>query len=156
MVNCTEEEGLVQWTWAFGDGQGSMEWQPTHIYNDPGQYPVVLTVIDENNCLDSLELLYVIQEMPTLYLPSAFIPESEVAENRVFRPVGNSISEQNYEMLIYDRWGQLIFVSRQRDYGWDGYINGQLAPQGTYMYRITYEDTNGIPKMVKGSVLLMR
>lgn len=156
LVNCTEEEGLVQWAWTFGDGQGSLEWQPTHIYDDPGQYPVVLTVVDENNCLDSLELLYVIQEMPTLYLPSAFIPESDVAENRVFRPIGNSISEQNYEMLIYDRWGRLIFVSRQLEYGWDGHINGQLAPQGTYMYKINYEDVHGIPKMVKGSVLLLR
>ena len=156
MVNCTAEEGLVHWDWNFGDGQGSTEWQPTHTYSDPGQYPVVLTVEDDNNCLDSLSLLYVIHEVPTMYLPSAFIPESEIAENRVFKPIGNSISEENYEMRIYDRWGQLIFVSLHPEIGWDGSINGHLAPQGTYSYQINYVDIEGKPNSRKGSVLLLR
>ena len=156
MVNCTAEEGLIHWDWNFGDGQGSTEWQPTHTYSDPGQYPVVLTVVDDNNCLDSLSLLYVIHEVPTMYLPSAFIPESEIAENRVFKPIGNSISEENYEMRIYDRWGQLIFVSRHPENGWDGGINGHLAPQGTYTYQINYVDIEGKPNSRKGSILLLR
>ncbi|MBP5664633.1 MAG: gliding motility-associated C-terminal domain-containing protein [Bacteroidales bacterium] len=156
MVNCTAEEGLIHWNWNFGDGQGSTEWQPTHTYSDPGQYPVVLTVVDDNNCLDSLSLLYVIHEVPTMYLPSAFIPESEIAENRVFKPIGNSISEENYEMRIYDRWGQLIFVSRHPENGWDGGINGHLAPQGTYTYQINYVDIEGKPNSRKGSILLLR
>ena len=156
MVNCTPEEGLVRWNWTFGDGQGSTEWQPTHTYDDPGQYPVVLTVVDDNNCSDSLSLMYVIHEVPTMYLPSAFIPESEIAENRVFKPIGNSISEEHYEMRIYDRWGQLIFVSRHPDNGWDGHINGHLAPQGTYSYQINYMDLDGKPNSRTGSVLLLR
>ena len=156
MVNCTSEAGLVHWGWNFGDGQGSTEWQPTHTYSDPGQYPVVLMVEDDNNCSDSLSLLYVIHEVPTMYLPSAFIPESEIAENRVFKPIGNSISEENYEMRIFDRWGQLIFVSLHPENGWDGSINGHLAPQGTYTYRINYMDIEGKPNSRKGSVLLLR
>ena len=156
MVNCTAEEGLIHWDWNFGDGQGSTEWQPTHTYSDPGRYPVVLTVEDDNNCLDSLLLLYVIHEVPTMYLPSAFIPESEIAENRVFKPIGNSISEENYEMRIYDRWGQLVFVSHRLENGWDGHLNGHIAPQGTYAYQINYVDIEGKPNSVKGSVLLLR
>ena len=156
MVNCTPEENLIYWGWTFGDGQYSDEWQPTHTYNETGQFPVVLTVEDDNNCVDSVSMMYVIREVPTFYVPSAFIPESEIAENRVFKPIGNSISEKNYEMLIFDRWGELVFVSNNPDYGWDGHINGTLAPQGTYTYKIKYQDLVGKPKTVKGTVLLLR
>lgn len=156
LINCTNPDNLVYWAWAFGDGQNSDEWQPTHKYDDPGQYPVVLTVIDDNNCMDSLSLVYVIHEVPTMYFPSAFMPESEIAENRVFKPVCNSIKEEGFEMLVFDRWGQMIFVSHQLDYGWDGRIKGQLAPQGTYFYTIKYINIEGQPGAVKGSVLLLR
>ena len=71
-------------------------------------------------------------------------------------PIGNSISEENYEMRIYDRWGQLIFVSRRLENGWDGHINGHLAPQGTYTYQINYVDIEGKPNSKKGSILLLR
>jgi gliding motility-associated-like protein len=154
-INCTSQN-VVYWHWSLGDGQESTEWQPSHIYSDPGEYPVVLTVEDENHCVDSVSLLYIIREVPTIYLPSAFIPESEIAENRVFKPIGNSISDEQYEMFVYDRWGQLIFVSHNPELGWDGRINGNLAPQGTYSYLILYLDIDGKPGSVRGSVLLLR
>lgn len=154
-INCTSQD-VVAWHWSFGDGQGSTEWQPTHTYEGTGTYPVVLTVEDGNQCVDSLSLMYVIREIPTFFLPSAFIPESDIAENRVFKPIGNSISDKNYEMRIYDRWGQLIFVSHQPDYGWDGHIGNSLAPQGSYTYQIKYQDLEGLPNSVHGSVLLLR
>ena len=154
-INCTSQD-VVNWYWSFGDGQGSTEWQPTHTYDETGSYPVVLTVEDGNQCVDSVSLMYIIREVPTFYLPSAFIPESDIAENRVFKPIGNSISEENYEMLLFDRWGQLVFVSRHPEYGWDGRINGNPAPQGTYSYSIKYVDIEGKPNSVHGNVLLLR
>jgi gliding motility-associated-like protein len=154
-INCTSQD-VVNWYWSFGDGGNSTEWQPTHTYEETGAYPVVLTVEDINQCVDSVSLMYVIHEVPTFYLPSAFIPESDIAENRVFKPIGNSISEENYEMLIFDRWGQLVFVSRHPEYGWDGRINGNPAPQGTYSYSIKYWDIEGKPNSVHGNVLLLR
>ncbi len=154
-INCTSPN-VVSWSWSLGDGQSSTEWQPTHNYSGPGEYPVVLTVVDDNQCVDSLSLMYIIREVPTFYLPSAFIPESDIAENRVFKPMGNSISEENYEMLLFDRWGQLIFVSHSIGIGWDGRINGKYAPQGTYAYQIKYQDLEGLPYSVHGSVLLLR
>lgn len=154
-VNCTSQD-VTSWFWSFGDGHTSIEWQPSHKYVDPGEYPVVLTVEDDNQCVDSLSLVYVIREVSGIYLPSAFIPESDVVENRVFKPYGNSISATSYEMTIYDRWGQLIFVSRHPDEGWDGRINGTLAPQGNYSYQIKYQDLDGKPGSTYGTVILLR
>ena len=59
-------------------------------------------------------------------------------------------------MLVFDRWGQMIFISHQLDYGWDGRVNGRYAPQGTYFYTIKYINIEGQPGTVKGSVLLLR
>lgn len=154
-INCTSQD-VVNWYWSFGDGGNSTEWQPTHTYEETGSYPVVLMVEDGNQCVDSVSLMYIIHEVPTFYLPSAFIPESDIAENRVFKPIGNSISEENFEMLVFDRWGQLVFVSRHPEYGWDGRINGNPAPQGTYSYAIKYVDIEGKPNSVHGNVLLLR
>ena len=154
-INCTSQD-VVNWYWSFGDGGNSTEWQPTHTYEETGAYPVVLTVEDGNQCVDSVSLMYVIHEVPTFYLPSAFIPESDIAENKVFKPIGNSISEENYEMLVFDRWGQLVFVSKHPEFGWDGHIGKSMAPQGTYTYQIKYQDIEGKPNSVHGSVLLLR
>lgn len=155
-VNCTSPD-VVDWHWSMGDGASSEEWQPTHVYDEPGNYRVVFTVKDEHQCEDSLALVYVIREIPTIYLPSAFVPESDIAENQVFKPIGNEISDENYEMLVYDRWGERVFISRNPQDGWDGCLkSGALAPQGVYAYQIRFQDMEGRPNSTHGTVLLLR
>ncbi|MCQ2269890.1 MAG: PKD domain-containing protein [Bacteroidales bacterium] len=154
VINCTQN--IASWHWNFGDGENSDEWQPTHSYAQAGRYEVSLTVTDDFNCENTSSEIYVINEVPTLYLPSAFIPESDIAENRVFKPIGNSIGTEHYEMIIFDRSGGVVFVSHHPDLGWDGKINKKLAPQGTYGYQIQYQTIDGIPASAHGSVILLR
>ena len=155
VINCTQQD-ILNWHWTLGNGTESDEWQPTVTYAGSGHYPVSLWVEDAFACQDSVTIMYVIQEVPSFYLPSAFIPESDIAENRVFKPIGNSISDEDYLMQIFDRYGGLVFTSSQPDFGWDGKINGKLAPQGHYAYQITYRDIDGVPYSRHGSVLLIR
>lgn len=155
VLNCTQQN-VLDWHWTLGNGTESDEWQPTVTYEGPGHYPVSLWVEDAFACEDSVTIMYVIQEVPSFYLPSAFIPESDIAENRVFKPIGNSISDEDYLMQIFDRYGGLVFTSSQPDFGWDGKINGKFAPQGHYAYQITYRDIDGVPYSRHGSVLLIR
>lgn len=155
VMNCTQQN-VIDWHWNLGNGTESDEWEPAVVYEQPGHYPISLWVQDAFACIDSVSQVYVIHEVPSFYLPSAFIPESEIAENRIFKPIGNSISEDDYLMLIYDRYGGLIFTSTNPNLGWDGKINGKLAPQGHYVYQIDYRDLEGLPYSRKGSVLLMR
>lgn len=154
LINCTQN--VASWHWNFGDSEISDEWQPEHTYAQAGRYDVSLTVKDDYNCENTRVEVYVIHEEHTIYLPSAFIPESDIAENRVFKPIGNSIGEENYEMIIYDRSGGIVFVSHHPDYGWDGKIGNRLAPQGTYGYQIQYQTVDGIPASKHGSVILLR
>ena len=77
-----------------------------------------------------------IQE-PAAYIPNSFIPESDIAENRVFKPVLRQVDEAGYTLLIFDRWGQVVFESHRPDEGWDGTIKGKPARMGVYVYQLT-------------------
>lgn len=59
-------------------------------------------------------------------------------------------------MQIYNRWGQLIFMSNKLNYGWDGYYRGKLMPSDSYVYRIIAEFTNGESQTFLGDVTLLR
>lgn len=88
-----------------------------------------------------------------MYLPTAFTPDNDNINDRFFAkgPV-----VQNFKMEIYNRWGVLIFSTDDNINGWDGTIDGQDSPEGTYIYKIFYEDTDGTKFDQSGAVVLMR
>jgi gliding motility-associated-like protein len=75
---------------------------------------------------------------PTTYIPNTFNPNSQVEENRVFKPVNTYVDAEEYVFCIYDRWGSLVFVTRDINMGWDGTTNGKSAVAGVYTYIVTY------------------
>lgn len=87
-------------------------------------------------------------------MPNAFRPEGNTSY--LFKPVYTNLTPSNYQMFIYNRWGQLIFESESPQTGWDGTYEGSFVQSGTYIYYISYEDNNGEIKTKKGSVLVIR
>ncbi len=68
-----------------------------------------------------------------IYFPNAFTPDGD-GRNDLFGPVGHYITE--FEMLIFDRWGNQVFISDDIDRLWDGTVNGSgMAPTGVYVYK---------------------
>ena len=67
----------------------------------------------------------------TIYIPNAFNP---IGINNIFKPIGTFLPNTDYYFAIYNRWGQLIFESRNIDNGWDGTYKGQLVKSGAYIY----------------------
>ena len=70
-----------------------------------------------------------------LLIPNAINPYSEIEENRIFKPKYAFLSG-DYTLEVYNRFGALIFTSNDIDVGWDGTIKGEIAPTGTYQYKI--------------------
>lgn len=70
-----------------------------------------------------------------LLIPNAFNPYSDIKENRIFKPKYAFLSG-DYTMEIFNRFGGCVFTSNDIDVGWDGTIKGQIAPTGTYQYKI--------------------
>lgn len=88
-----------------------------------------------------------------LFLPTAFTPDGN-GINDTFEVNGPKVF--NYQMQIFSRWGSLIFISEDRFVGWDGTISGKNAPEGTYIYRINFEDVTGKEFNQSGSFVLLR
>ncbi|MCA1757921.1 MAG: PKD domain-containing protein [Bacteroidales bacterium] len=143
--------------WRFGDGETSTEESPWHQYKEPGEYNVWLTVTSADGCIDSTRLetpIFVKWLDGDINFANAFRwNRSGPTGGRwqegvydgmdfVFRPfVENVIS---YQLQIFNRWGVLIYESRELNNGWDGYIKeGTLAPQGVYVYKVTGQYADG-------------
>jgi gliding motility-associated-like protein len=143
--------------WDFGDGTTSTELSPQHVYTEEGVYDVTLCVWTDKDCFDLyvMENAVFVEPSGKLVYPNAFRPESMLEENRVFKP---AIIDQvdTYHLMIFNRWGELIFESHNKDIGWDGKIGGRTAKQDVYIWKVEGKYTNGENFVDSGDVTLLR
>lgn len=90
---------------------------------------------------------------PNLYVPNAFTPNNDQL-NETFNPV--TVAIKDYRITIYNRWGEEVFLSEDKEIDWDGTFRGKDAPQGVYMYYIEYSDFTDERYRMSGTVHLMR
>ncbi|HET6558647.1 MAG TPA: PKD domain-containing protein [Prolixibacteraceae bacterium] len=149
-------EYAVSYSWDFGDGHTSTDIHPVHRYDQVGEYTVILEATSESGCSDTIRST--VKIVPFLQLtPNAFRPDSEIAENRVFRPVTEGIDPARYQLQIFNRVGSTVFESTNHETGWDGRMsNGTLADPGIFIWLIRYSDVQGFPHQDKGTVMLVR
>jgi gliding motility-associated-like protein len=153
--------------WEFGDIAGlSSEKNPSYTYTKLGSYDVKLQVTSENGCVDDTLIKSAVRVVGQglLKFPNAFIPSSfggnggayELPDykNEVFHPVSEGVV--TYKLIVYNRWGELLFSSNDLTVGWDGYSKGKLCEQGVYVYRATGKYTNGKSFDIKGDLTLLR
>ena len=88
-----------------------------------------------------------------LFVPNTFTPNGD-GDNDFFYPKGANIRE--YNMIIFNRWGELVYESNDFDNKWDGTFNGKPCPDGTYVWRIRYSDERQINFEKMGHVNLLR
>lgn len=131
-------DGDNQFYWDFGDGNGSFEKSPWHSYSPEGEAIFQVTLYASNylGCEDSAftTIKYVIHDI--IYVPNSFSPDGNNF-NEIFIPVLNGrFDKYNYSMSIFNRWGEVVFMSQNPNVGWDGRYNGEKAPDGVYIWRI--------------------
>jgi gliding motility-associated-like protein len=131
------------WTWnVYQDGdmiESSNNKTIIVRYSIPGIY-VIEAQIENLQCKSKtqmFEVLVIDCRVPTLYFPTTFTPNKD-GINEIFTPVGTLIVE--YDLIIFDRWGQIIFKTNNLEYGWDGTFNGSDCLIGTYRYYCKYKD----------------
>jgi PKD repeat protein len=151
--------------WDFGDGTTYHAMDTSHLYTQPGVYDVSLTAWTAHGC-EAYKILpeavTVIGE-GTIQFPNVFKPNPSgpidgaynPAEhlNEVFYPVYEGVVE--YELAIYNRWGERLFFTRDINKGWDGYYNGSLCLQGVYVWKCTVTYGNGTSNVMAGDVTLL-
>ena len=140
--------------WSFGDSAHSSEKDPKHSYNELGNFNVRLIAITENQCRDTA---FNKVSIGSFFPPTAFAPNSNIEKNRTFLPVGAGIELQDFRLLVYNRWGNKVFESKDTNKGWDGRINGSdEAASGAYVWTVNYINIQGNEKKYSGTVLLIR
>ncbi len=92
---------------------------------------------------------------PLVYIPNAFVPEGV---NKLFVPVLNFFDPTDYEFIIFDRLGRIVFESKDPNEGWNGNHSntGEPAQLGTYIYQLKLMDGNGTEMIYRGHVSLLR
>lgn len=106
---------------------------PNPIANPEETTVYYMTATDELGCTSEDSLT--VYSYPTIYVPNAFTPGGN-DKNPIFYAYGRGIADFN--MTIYSRWGQVIFLSDNIDEGWDGTMNGSDVQTGVYIWTIQY------------------
>jgi gliding motility-associated-like protein len=144
-INATE------YLWNFGDGIESKDVNPTHKFNPiPGIYFINLSAKNEiNSCThDTLIQIEVFDEV-YFYVPNSFTPNGDEINND-FRPVlSGAVAEDHYSLYIFNRWGELLFESHNKNVGWNGSFGNKICMPDTYIWKIEFRDTINKEKHMK-------
>ncbi|MEI6574930.1 MAG: choice-of-anchor L domain-containing protein [Bacteroidota bacterium] len=143
----------VAWIWDFGDGEVGNFAEMTHTYADTGDFIVSLLVQNSFGCTDTVFNKVKVNPDNTLYVPNAFTPNGD-GHNNIFKAYGVNISD--FQMMIFSRWGEMVFSAKTIDEGWDGTYKGSLVAPDVYSVIIYYHDALGAIHSFYNQVILIR
>ena len=153
-VTLTAQPGGYDYFWFPAGGLGSPNSQITSaIVDQTTNYTVFVT---NGACTKSAQVLvktYVYEcGEPYVFVPNAFSPNGD-GENDVLYVEG-PFEEMIFR--IYDRWGELVFESHERSFGWDGRYKGKFLDPDVYDYYLDVKCINDEEAIVKGNITLLR
>lgn len=122
-------------------------------YIEGGYHHIYQVVTNEFGCTDTAHNALFVEPQTTFYIPTAFTPDNDDF-NEVFMPIILDVSKYQFE--IYNRWGNKIFETDNTKEGWNGRINGKVAPDGVYVWRIKYRNHRDIFHEHQGHFSLLR
>ena len=123
-------------TWHHGEGQDANVEELIKSYSHSGSYTVHL-VANNQNCSDTAYANIVIKDKLVFYVPNVFIGGK--GQNNVFQPIFTSgFDPYDFELTIFNRWGEVIFKSFNSLEGWDGTYGGAFVQDGVYVWQIRF------------------
>ena len=154
-VDATVVPDAYRWSYYYQSDttfeEGVDNTTPTITVTRPGTYSVTIT--DQSGCVASGEVTIDPCE-PFINLPSAITPSRPDGLNDCIEVVQRSLLE-SLEFSVYTRTGELIYYTKDKDFCWDGRINGELYTNVTYVYVLRVKDYNGKSSMFKGTLLVL-
>lgn len=105
---------------------------------DSGTYFVEVRDLNPPNCVqtDTVQLVVTDECFRQIFVPNAFSPNGN-GQNEEWFAFPNQYIE-NFQVYVYNRWGDLVFYSANKNFRWDGTFAGQYVQQGTYAYRMVF------------------
>lgn len=144
----------------------SVVWQPSNGLNcsdciSPAASPLktityYITAVSDSGCVSSSMVHITVIPTYEIFIPNVFTPNGDGA-NDYFEVYGNKESWKQFEIMIFNRWGEKVYESFDMNFKWDGVYKDVVAPPDVYVYtvKVVFLD-NYVPEIYKGSVTLMR
>lgn len=135
---------VTSYLWNFGEfgllGTSTLQ-NPEFTFPDaePQNFDVELIVTNQYGCTDTAVNVVIMNGVYNFYVPSGFTPNGD-GVNDFFFPQGEGVDVLDYEMLIFDRWGHIVFQSTDATKQWDGNKLGVPAPEGVYVWKVFTKD----------------
>jgi gliding motility-associated-like protein len=135
--------GASTYHWNFGSFGTSSTENPHHTFYGIGpdqSVTVCLTAISEYGCMDSVCRQVKFYGDLLVWVPNTFTPDGDEFNNE-FKPVFSKDRQiDDYTLMIFNRWGELIFESHDTEFGWDGTYHAEFVQDGTYTWIIDLKD----------------
>ena len=152
--------GAETYFWDFGDLSNSTEENPVHFYSNlQGGMIITLTATSALGCIDETTYVINYQEETIFYVPNTFTPDQDEF-NQTWGPVfTQGFDPYNFDLYLFNRWGELIWESHDASAQWDGTYSGKAlhCPDGIYTWKINYKPLETDEKrVVTGFVNLIR
>ena len=126
------------------------------VYTASESTVITVTGEDEYGCRDTASISITVVGLDLRFeLPNAFTPDGD-GSNDTFKPLSATPVFQDYQMRIFNRWGELVFETSDPIKGWDGKQAGTPLPSDVFAFFMTYTLKDGTPGQQKGEVSLVR
>jgi gliding motility-associated-like protein len=151
--------GNNSYNWDIGGLYNSTNVNESYLFVNSGNFVVTLTATTPEGCVDDTSLVIVVNPDVVLYVPNAFTPGADNLNDvfQIFLPP-SGVDYSTFSLLIYDRWGELIYKTNNVNDSWNGSKNnsGETLKQETYVYKIYFEDERKKSYEKIGHVTLLR
>jgi gliding motility-associated-like protein len=156
----TSVGSVVSWIWDFGDGNSSFQQTPpSERFPFPGEadkvYTVTLTAQNGLGCRDTATQQIMALHTCIIAVPNAFTPNGDGINDYLY-PL-NAYKAVDLQFKVFNRYGQLVFETRDWTHKWDGTVGGIPQATGTYVWMLQYTDgETGKKYFLKGTSVLIR
>jgi gliding motility-associated-like protein len=148
----SEYKDVNVWTWEI-NGTMFGDKTPTYVFDTQGSYPISLMVTTIHGCKDTLTKVLSIKDEFLLFMPNIFTPNGD-GLNDVLNAKGLGI--KTFDLTVFDRWGEVIFMSNDINKAWDGTFKGVMCQDDIYVWKIDAVDMNSMKHTKTGHVTLMK
>lgn len=134
---------VIDWEWFSPGSTPSVSNSQNPVFTFPegevGTYPVTLRVTTEHGCTDTVTYIMNVVSDILFYAPNTFTPDDD-EYNQAWGIFIEGIDVYQFDLYIFNRWGEMIWESHDKDAKWDGTYGGLPVPQGTYVWRASAKD----------------
>ncbi|MTI38409.1 PKD domain-containing protein, partial [Fulvivirga lutimaris] len=153
------DQNGTSYTWDFGNGGGSSSSTLEYQYSTPGSYTIEL-IVKNGICEATFSKSVIVTENQNLYVPNVFSPTSSNPDNNKVKVYGENISSDDFEFMIFNKWGQVVYrtnsVADATTSGWNGKSNNEEKENNVFTYTLRGKFNNGTEFEKTGTITLAK